>query len=131
VIEEHGDWWPAFYARGMNHLHWPWALAHTDDAVADFRRCLELQRAAEESGDAFPGYARTWILLGDALVKLGEVDEAREVWSEGARRHPGTPELQERLALPGDEELEAFVAASRSLEAPIDTDFSFLGSAFD
>ena len=44
VIAENPDLWVAYYCRGMNHLHWPRALKHSDAAAADFRECLRIQR---------------------------------------------------------------------------------------
>jgi len=116
--------WLAHYARGVNHLHWPRALRHSDDAVADFRRCLELQ--SSHDGPAGPDYyVRTYILLGDALAKMASYKEARSVWHEGRKQYPGSEELRERLAVHGDAALLQFVEERRSLENPIDTDFSF------
>ena len=116
---------PRYYARGMNHLHWPRALRHSDAAVADFRRCVELQRDAERAGGA-PYYERTWVLLGDALAKDGSYAEARKVWQDGRSRYPASRELAERLGIEGDEAQLELVESRRSLERPIDTDFSFL-----
>ena len=119
------DLWVAHYARGMNHLHWPRALRHADDAVADFRRCLELQGA--EPADTAPSYyVRTYVLLGEALGKMGSFEEARQTWRDGLARYPDSRELAERVALVGDKQILAFIEARRSLESPIDTDFSFL-----
>jgi hypothetical protein len=124
VIDENPRMWAAYYARGMNHLHWPRALRHADDAVRDFQRCLELQ-AEGVIGEA-PYAERTYVLLGDARVRTGSPGLAREVWRAGLERFPGSPALRERLAIRSDEALVGYVEARRSLEQPIDTDFSFL-----
>jgi tetratricopeptide (TPR) repeat protein len=125
ILAEQEASWLVHYARGMNHLHWPRALRHQDNAVADFRRCLELQRA--EEGANGPGYyVRPYILLGDALAKDGSDNEARQAWRDGLRIFPGSPELRERLEIDKNEALLEFVLERRSLEAPIDTDFSFI-----
>jgi len=124
LLEEDPDWWPALYGRGMNHLHWPRALRHSSDAAADFRRCLELQGA--DAVEREPYHARTYILLGDALAKSKDYRAAREAWRSGLSVFPDSPELSERSALEGDERLLEFVEQNRSLENPIDTDFSFL-----
>ncbi|MFQ5495009.1 MAG: FG-GAP-like repeat-containing protein, partial [Phycisphaerae bacterium] len=52
VIDTHGGSWVAYYTRGMNHLYWPRALRHSDDAVADLERCLEIQAAGRASTGA-------------------------------------------------------------------------------
>jgi len=125
LLAESGDWWAAYYGRGMNHLHWPRALRHSDDAVADFRRCLELQRGKD--GPEGPAhYIRTYILLGDALGKLGSHEEARTAWRQGLDLYPESGDLRERLELEGEDATLAFIESVRSLQNPIDTDFSFL-----
>jgi tetratricopeptide (TPR) repeat protein len=125
VIEQDDRSWIAHYGRGMNHLHWPKALRHTSDAVADFRRCLELQRGRDGEGGPHY-YERTFVLLGDALTKNESYVEAREVWREGLERYPTSAELKLRLELRGDDAQYAFVEGLRSLEQPIYTDFSFV-----
>ena len=127
VIENHTDLWEAFYARGMNHLHWPRALRHSADAVLDFSRSLEIQQAEQRaSGRSKPYYERTYILLGDAQAKNRSYEKARRVWRDGLALFPQSNDLQERLAVQEDEALLAHVEARRSLEQPIDTNFSFL-----
>jgi hypothetical protein len=121
VLAQDDDSWLAHYARGVNHLHWPRALRHSDDAVADFRRCLELQGSHNEPDY----YVRTYILLGDALAKLGSYEEARSVWRDGHRLYPESEELRERLTVQDDSALLEFVEQRRSLQNPIDTDLSF------
>ena len=93
--------------------------------MADFRRCLELQRGREGAGGPHY-YERTYVLLGDALTKMESYDEARRVWRKGLRLYRDSAELHERLELGDDDAQYAFVESQRSLEQPIDTDFSFL-----
>ena len=123
VVEREPDSWVAHYARGMNHLHWPRALRHSDAAVADFHRCLELQRGRDGAGGP-AHYERTYVLLGDALAKAGSFGEARETWRRGAALYPSSDELRQRVALASDEAALAFVESRRSLETPIDTDLA-------
>jgi tetratricopeptide (TPR) repeat protein len=124
VIEEEGGSWVAYYVRGMNHLYWPRALRHSDAAVADLERCVEMQR---ESGEPAPMYyLRAHVALGDAHAKAKRFRHAREAWREAERVFPNAEELTTRLAVEGDEELLDFVESARNLEKPIDTDLSFL-----
>jgi hypothetical protein len=125
VIAELGDEWVGYYIRGMNHLHWPRALRHSDDAAADLRRCVELQEMGSGSGDAVHD-ERTCVALGDALAKDGDLRAAREAWSRAQRRFPASPLLRERLATDDPARLRDLIQEARSLERPIDTDLSFL-----
>lgn len=126
IIEKHPDLWVAWYCRAMNHLHWPKSLGHSDDAAADFRRCLELQAADPAGPTARPWYVRAHIGLGDALTKDKSYAEARQAWQAGLALFPADPALTERLATSGDDAQLDYVESHRSLEAAIDTDLSFL-----
>jgi tetratricopeptide (TPR) repeat protein len=117
------DSWLGLYTRGMNHLHWPRALLHSDDAAADLTRCAELQ---EKDPKPKPYYLRTYIALGDAYTKAKEYAEARAAWRRGQKYFPNAKELKDRLAIKEDGALLKYVEAQRSLEKPIDTDLSFM-----
>ena len=124
VLADHPDSWLALYSRGMNHLHWPRALRHSDDAALDLARCVELQ---EGNGVEKPPawYERSYLALGQAYAKAGRYDEARRAWQRGRELFPDSGELAEHLAIGSDHELLDHVLAKRSLEQPIDTDISF------
>ena len=128
MLAEREDDWVVRYARGMNHLHWPRALRHSADAVADFERCLELQLQEDETRSYFE---RTYILLGDAHAKNKSYDDARGVWIDGLKRFPGSAAITARMAIEGDDALLDYILDQRSLEQPIDTDFSFVDASFD
>jgi hypothetical protein len=125
VFADDGDSWRVRYCRGMNHLHWPRALRHSDDAAADFARCIELQNG-DESEASKPYFERTYVGLGDALAKDGKIEAARAAWRKGFAIFPGSKELAERLRDRTDGELLDLIEERRSLENPIDTDLSFL-----
>lgn len=126
VVEKSPDSWVGYYVRGMNHLHWPRALRHSAAAVADLRRCIELQDASLANGAAAPPHhLRTHVALGDALARDGRLDEARRAWQHGLALFPDATSLTERLGTP-DASLLEFLDEQRSLENPIDTDLSFL-----
>ncbi len=125
VAARRGDYWLAHYCLGMNHLHWPRALLHTDDAAASFEKCAELQER-EASDEPRGYYMRTYLLLGDAHAKGRRHDQARQAWRRGLALFPDSPDIRERLAIVDDRELSTFVDTKRNLQAPIDTDLSFL-----
>jgi len=124
VIKDHPDLWVAYYCRAMNHLHWPRALLHSNDAVADFRRCISLQ--TRDSAGRREFHLRAYVGLGDALTKAKRYAEARDAWREGLKLFPDSVELTERLKWNRDDELLTFVETERSLEQPIDTSLAFL-----
>lgn len=125
VVAAHPDLWVAYYTRGMNHLHWPRSLLHSDDAAVDLRKCVELQRQFP-SGGREEYCVRTHIALGDALTKDKQYAEARKAWRAGQELFPESADLKDRLVIADDSALLRFVESKRSLEQPVDTGLSFL-----
>ena len=124
VLTRREDLWVAVYCRGMNHLHWPRALRHSDDAVVDFTHCIKLQQMDDDA--IRPDYhVRAHIGLGDSYTKLSEFDKARKAWREGLRLFPDSDALKDRLAIDEDA-LLAYVESVRNLQQPIDTGLAFL-----
>lgn len=123
VIERRPDDWLAYYSRGMNHLHWPRALGHSDDAARDLERAVEIQEAKGEGRE--PYAERVWVALGQAYAKDGRYEEARKAWRRGQERFPDSAELKSHLAVKGEAALAELVKEKRSLEKSIDTDLSF------
>jgi enediyne biosynthesis protein E4 len=125
LIAESGGSWLTYYARGMNHLHWPKMLRHSDDAAEDFKRCIAIQSSDADRASK-PYYERTHVLLGDAYAKQGDYQAARKAWRDGKKLFPSSEALAERLKLDSDDAVAAFISNERSLEHPIDTDMSFI-----
>ncbi len=125
VMVRDRDSWIALYCRGMNHLHWPRALRHSEAAAEDLQRCVDIQ-GRENVAIPRSYYLRTHLLLGDAWVKAGRDSDARAAWKEGLRHFPEAKALIDRLAINDDAALLRIVESERSLEQPIDTDLSFL-----
>jgi len=125
VIAAHPDMWQAIYCRGMNHLHWPRALLHSDDAATDLKKCIELQKK-HPSGDLPEYFVRAYLALGDAQTKMKQYNDARKAWREGLKLFPNNQDLNNRLAISDNDQLLAFVEDKRSLQQPIDTGLSFL-----
>lgn len=125
LVSADARWWPALYARGMNHLHWPRALRHSQSAAEDFKRCIELC-SGPEAQPRRNYHVRAYVGQGDALAKDGDVAAARAAWRRGLELFPGTRELSERLELSDESTLRDFIERERNLEQAVDTDFSFL-----
>lgn len=117
--------WAALYALGLNHLYWPKALRHAGAAEEALRRCLSFQKTMRD-GDAPAYFMLPYLGLGDALVKLGRLSEARAVWREARQSFPEEPRLAERLALDDDERLTDLIDRVRGLGVAVDTDLTIL-----
>lgn len=122
VVQAKPDLWIAYYTRGMNHLYWPRALRHSDDAAEDFQKCIALQ----EKQELKPYHLRPYIALGDAYAKNGEYNKAREAWKKGLLHFPTAQALLDRLKIEDNDALSDFIDSKRSLDSPIDTDLSFM-----
>jgi len=122
LLKHDPNWWPARYSRAMNHLHWPRALRHSDDAAADAEAMVALQETMPKRSY----HLRSYVIWGDALAKDGDVAAAKKAWQEGLKHYPDHPDLRERLALGSDKAVRDFIEEKRTLEENIDTDFSFL-----
>ena len=125
VVSLQTNLWVSYYARGLNHLNWPRAFRHSEAAIADLTRCLEIQE--KQGGPAGrPYYLRVHVALGDACTKAGKYPEARAAWQRGLRAFPDADELRTRLATKDANAQLAWVESQRSLDKPVDTSLAFL-----
>lgn len=114
IIEQHPDYWLAYYARGLNNLYWPAGLLRTDKAVQDLGYCLAVVQHLEKDYE-LPLWALAYEAYGDALVKNGEIEAGMKVWNEGARKYPEAQKLQLRANVKSEEAYE-IVRAERGIE---------------
>jgi len=124
VFAKRPDDWVANYGIGMNYLHWPDYFKKTEGALGYFEKCMQLQQGKRLE----PKYLLTYLRMGDALVRSGEIDRAYEVWTRGNELFPRHPDLRARLDTPHDQIAQAI----RDLYNPnnsigaINTDISIL-----
>jgi tetratricopeptide (TPR) repeat protein len=104
VLNREPDNWIANYGIGMNYLHWPDYFEKNEDSISYFRKCIALQSQMEQK----PSHLLPYIRLGDALVKLNQINEARVVWQDGLKYFPKHPDLETRLAL-NDKEISKVI----------------------
>lgn len=95
VLDREPDNWVANYGIGMNYLHWPEYFKKTEEVTTYFKRCLALQEKAKPR----PYHLLTYLRLGDAYAKRGDVEEARQIWTAGLHRFPDHKDLLDRLAI--------------------------------
>ncbi len=124
VIDRTSNDWVAIYGIGMNYLHWPDYFKKNDSAIAYLEQALNLQQGVEKK----PYHILTYIRLGDAYAKSGQVEKAYEVWRAGLQLYPDHPDLADRAGVSPDK----IGAAMRDLYNPnnsigeINTDISVL-----
>jgi tetratricopeptide (TPR) repeat protein len=124
VYERHNDDWIANYGIGMNYLHWPDYFKKTEGALSYFEKCIALQQGKPPQ----PRYLLTYLRMGDALVRAGEIDRAYDIWQQGIVLYPAHPDLADRLRTPKDkiaETIRELYNPNNSIGA-INTDISIL-----
>lgn len=127
VYDRRPNDWIANYGIGMNYLHWPDYFKKTEGTLQYFEKCMEIQRGQPLK----PQYILTYLRMGDALVRGGQIDKAYDVWREGETLFPGHPDLLDRLKTPRPEIAEAIkqlYLPNNSIGA-INTDISILWAA--
>lgn len=102
--------WMALYLRGLLYLHSPQPLSHVSRAIDDFQRCLAKQQKSPDPSR--PYFVLTFVALGDAYVKDGQLSAARRVWKKALHQFSQDKQLRQRLAM-NDESLVSFVKAAR------------------
>jgi uncharacterized protein len=125
VVARNPNQWVSYYTRGLNHLNWPRVFRHSEDAIKDLARCVELQEQHGGQGGK-PYFLRVHVALGDAYAKAGKYQEARAAWQRGLKGFPDSKELKARLDAKDDEAQLDYVESQRSLDKPVDTSLSFL-----
>lgn len=109
--------WITYYTRGTSYLFWPAALGRAPLGIADLERAVEIQR-----GEPRRSYhVRAFIALGDGYWKVGEVEKARAIWTEGAGLFPDNATLKTRLSSDADA-LTNYVADAFDPTKRVDTD---------
>lgn len=108
--------WLGLYTRGNSYMYWPAIFGRTKLGLADLERALEL---AESLPDR-PYHGRAWAALGDGYWRLEQREKMRSIWSEGLERYPETAELEQRLALEG-EQLDSWLEAHFETSARVGT----------
>ena len=89
--------WLACYSRGLIDLFYDGIFNRARPAIADFEQALAIQHRAATR----PYFVRTFMSLGDAYWKAGDLAHARAAWTDGLREFPGDPALGARLAAEG------------------------------
>jgi tetratricopeptide (TPR) repeat protein len=125
VVAANSNQWVSYYTRGLNHLNWPRAFRHSEDAIKDLTKCAEIQEQHGDQGGK-PYYLKVHVALGDACTKAGKYQEAREAWQHGLKVFPDAKELRARLETKDDRAQLSYVESQRSLEKPVDTSLTFL-----
>lgn len=123
LLEYEPNDWSAYYIRGLNSIYWPKSFKRIPKAVADLKQAIAISESLPE-GLRRPYHVLAYIALGDAYVKGGDLQLARETYRQGLALE-SSKVIKGRMAMT-DAELESFVMEHRDTENHVDTDITFL-----
>lgn len=93
ALELDPEHWEARYSRAIGLTFWPAFLGKQAEAIKNFETLIEQQ----ERRSPQPGYASTYVLLGNVYAQQGEMGKAREVWQRGLKQFPDNGDLKVKL----------------------------------
>jgi len=91
--------WEAQFVKASSMYYWP-ANPQTDNQVVQRLTSLIDQ---QETMAPNPGFAQTYIMLGNEYQKIGQPDKALATWQIGAQEYPSDPNLQQKIAGAGSQ----------------------------
>jgi tetratricopeptide (TPR) repeat protein len=92
VLDLDDHHWQARFSKAVSYTFWPDFLGKKKDAIANFETLV----AQQETMPPQPQEAQTYLFLGN-LLEARDPAKAKEVWEKGARRHPDSKELADKL----------------------------------
>jgi tetratricopeptide (TPR) repeat protein len=93
VLELDDRHWEARFSKALSYSFSPELLGKRKSAIAH----LETLVAQQDAMPASPEQAQTYLYLGNLLERTDPA-KARDMWAKGARRHPESQELAQKLA---------------------------------
>ena len=116
--------WIALYTRGNSYLFWPKIFGRAPLGVSDLEAAYKMQQ-----GQPLKSFhVRVYISLGDGYWKVDNLEKAKAIWQEGAKRFPDSKPLKERLAREG-EELKNYIDDQLDPNKRVDTDLREIWAA--
>jgi tetratricopeptide (TPR) repeat protein len=94
ALDINPEHWGARFSKAISYTFWPAITGKPAEAMKHFETLIEQQGRRP----AQPEYAMSYLMLGNLHAQRGDMDKAREVWSQGARQYPDNSELRDRLA---------------------------------
>jgi len=93
ALDLNPEHWEARYSRAIGQTFWPAFMGKQAEAIKNFETLIEQQ----ERRTAQPGYASTYLLLGNVYSQQGKTEKAKEVWKRGLKQFPNNGDLKSKL----------------------------------
>jgi len=92
VLEIDNQHWEARFTKAVSYTFWPKFLGKNKEAINHFETLI----AQQESLPVENHHAQTYLYLGNMLADE-DPERARQIWQQGATRHPNNTELRGKL----------------------------------
>lgn len=93
ALEIDPEHWEARLSRAIGLTYWPAFLGKQAEAIKNFEILIEQQ----ERRTPQPGYATTYVLLGNVYAQQGKMDKAKEIWQQGLKQFPNDKNLRDKV----------------------------------
>jgi tetratricopeptide (TPR) repeat protein len=87
--------WQARFQKAVSLSFWPPMMGKQPGAVKQFETLVAQQEA---SGSPQPGYAKTYLFLGNMHLQMGDKAKALAAWNKGLAQFPTDAELLKQVA---------------------------------
>jgi len=85
--------WEANFVKASAMYYWPADPTRDNDVVQRLSSLIDQQ----ETMTAAPGFAQTYLVLGNEYQKIGQPDKALATWQLGLTKFPNDPALEKKL----------------------------------
>jgi tetratricopeptide (TPR) repeat protein len=92
VLAIDGNHWEARFTKAVSYTFWPKFLGKNKEAISHFETLIEQQKSQPVQDH----HAQTYLYLGNMLADE-DPERARQIWQQGATRHPNNTELRGKL----------------------------------
>ncbi len=86
--------WEAQFVKYSTMVYWPAEPKRDNEAAEKLSHLIDQQETMPQQ----PGFAQTYIALGNQYQKMGKTDFAETTWRLGLSKFPNDPTLQKKLA---------------------------------
>lgn len=93
VLDIDSNHWEARFTKAVSYTFWPKFLGKNKAAISHFETLIQQQEAMPVQEH----HAQTYLYLGNMLADEDPA-RARQIWQQGATRHPNSAELRGKLS---------------------------------
>lgn len=92
-LDDHN--WTARFMKATSLTFWPAAFGKQPEAIKHYEILIEQQ----EKSKLQPGFAETYVFLGNIYAQQGKMDKAQDIYKKGLALFPSHAELKKKLEM--------------------------------